>query len=164
MNRTCGWSLGQQMSAFTGELNNQPGELARLCEAMAGAGVNLLLCATTHADSGVVAFIADDEAFATTVLESADIEYGIRPALTIRTETGRASARRPSASSPAPVSTLSCSYRPVSLRNCFRGDLRRRPAGRPRRARRPGGQRVSVSYGRGLHQCRRGGLGRPGGE
>jgi hypothetical protein len=31
---------------------------------MASSGVNLPLCATTHGNSGVVAFIADDEAAA----------------------------------------------------------------------------------------------------
>ena len=74
------------MSAFTVELDNQPGELARLCEAMAGSGVNLLLCATTHGSSGVVAFIADDEAAAQAVLDGAGIGYLIRPALTVRME------------------------------------------------------------------------------
>jgi hypothetical protein len=39
------------MSAFTVELDNHPGELARLCEAMASSSVNLLLCATTHGNS-----------------------------------------------------------------------------------------------------------------
>jgi hypothetical protein len=72
------------MSAFTVELANQPGELARLCEAMASSGVNMLLCATTHGDSGVVAFIADDEASAQEVLDGAGIEYQILPALTVR--------------------------------------------------------------------------------
>ncbi len=72
------------MSAFTVELENQPGELARLCEAMASSRVNLLLCATTHGGSGVVAFIADDEASAQAVLDDAGIEYLIRPALTVR--------------------------------------------------------------------------------
>ncbi len=74
------------MSAFIVELDNQPGELARLCEAMAGSTVNLLLCATTHGGSGVVAFIADDEASAQTVLDSAGIEYLMRPALTVKME------------------------------------------------------------------------------
>ncbi len=74
------------MSAFTVELKNQPGELARLCEAMAASGVNLILCATTHGDSGAVVFIADDEPSARTVLESAGIEYAMRPALTVRIE------------------------------------------------------------------------------
>jgi hypothetical protein len=72
------------MSAFTVELGNQPGALAGLCEAMADRGINLLLCATTSGDSGVVAFIADDEAAAMAVLDSAGIEYLMRPALTVR--------------------------------------------------------------------------------
>jgi len=74
------------MSAFTVELDNQPGELARLCEAMADAGVNLLLCATTHGEAGVVALIADDEASAEMVFETAGIEYMVRQALTVRME------------------------------------------------------------------------------
>ena len=72
------------VSAFTAELENKPGELARLCEAMAGSDVNLVLCAITHGDSGAVVFIADDEASARTVLEDADIAYAMRPALTVR--------------------------------------------------------------------------------
>ena len=36
------------MSVFTVDLKNRPGELARLCEAMAGRGVNLILCATSR--------------------------------------------------------------------------------------------------------------------
>lgn len=74
------------MSAFTVELKNQPGELARLCEAMAASGVNLILCATTHGDSGAVVFVADDEASARTVLEGAGMEYTMRPALIVRME------------------------------------------------------------------------------
>ena len=74
------------MSAFTVELDNQPGELVRLCEAMAGSGVNLVLCATTHGAKGVVAFIADDEASAQAALDGAGIEYLLRPALTVRME------------------------------------------------------------------------------
>ena len=74
------------MSAFTVQVDNQPGELARLCEAMASSGVNLLLCATTHGNSGVVAFIADDEAAAQAALEGADIQYLIRPAVTVKME------------------------------------------------------------------------------
>ncbi len=77
---------GHQMSAFTVELDNHPGELAGLCEAMADSGVNLLLCAATHGNSGAVAFIADDEAAAQAVLDRAGIEYLLRPALTVRME------------------------------------------------------------------------------
>jgi hypothetical protein len=72
------------MSAFTLDLGNQPGELARLCEAMASSDVNLLLCATTHGDRGVVAFIADDEAAAQAVLEGTGMEYLLRPAVTVK--------------------------------------------------------------------------------
>ena len=86
------------MSVFTVDLQNQPGELARLCEAMAGAGVNLILCATTRGESGTVVFIADDEASAETVLQKAGIGYTMRPALTIRMEhqpgTGAATFRK----------------------------------------------------------------------
>ena len=74
------------MSVFTVELKNQPGELARLCEAMAGRRVNLILCATTCGEDGTVAFIADDEASAETALADAGIGYARRPALTIRME------------------------------------------------------------------------------
>ena len=74
------------MSVFTVDLKNRPGELARLCEAMAGRGVNLILCATTHGEDGTVAFIADDEASAEAALADAGIGYARRPALTIRME------------------------------------------------------------------------------
>ena len=74
------------MSVFTVDLKNQPGELARLCEAMAGRGINLVLSATARGEQGTVVFIADDEASAETVLQDADIGYAMRPALTIRME------------------------------------------------------------------------------
>src|SRR5215813_6832001 len=74
------------MSAFAVSLEDQPGELARLCEAMASSGVNLLLCATTYSGSGVVAFIADDEASAQEALEAAGLEYLMRPPLTVKLE------------------------------------------------------------------------------
>jgi len=74
------------MSVFTVNLKNQPGELARLCEAMAGRGVNLILCAAARGEDGTVAFAADDEAGAETALTGAGIGYTRRPALTIRME------------------------------------------------------------------------------
>jgi hypothetical protein len=72
------------MSAFAVELKNQPGELARLCGAMAARGVNLVLCGMSHGDSGTVAFVADDEAAARTALDEAGMEFTERPALTVR--------------------------------------------------------------------------------
>ena len=74
------------MSVFTVDLKNEPGELARLCEAMAGHGVNMILCATTREETGTVAFIADDEANAQAALTDATIGYTTRTALTIRME------------------------------------------------------------------------------
>jgi hypothetical protein len=65
------------------ELDHHPGEQARLCEALASGGVNLL-CATTHGNSGIAAFIADDETAAHAALDGAGIEYLPRPALTLR--------------------------------------------------------------------------------
>src|SRR6266702_6865475 len=69
----------RQMSVFTVDLKNQPGELARLCAAIAGRGVNLILCATTRGEDGTVAFIADDEASAEAAL--ADAGICCRPAI-----------------------------------------------------------------------------------
>jgi hypothetical protein len=72
------------MSAFTVEFDNQPGQLARLCEAMAAHGVNIVVCGAAHGDAGTVAFIADDEMAARTALESAEIEFDEHEALTVR--------------------------------------------------------------------------------
>src|SRR6266540_4156631 len=63
------------MSAFTVAVKNQPGELARVCAAMA-----------EHGGNGTIAFIADDEAAARTALDRAGIEFTERPALTVRME------------------------------------------------------------------------------
>ena len=87
------------MSVFTVDLANQPGELARLCEAMAGRGINLVLSAIAREDGGTVALIADDgEAGAQEVLDGARVRYAMRPALTIRMEnqpgTGAATFRK----------------------------------------------------------------------
>ncbi len=72
------------MSAFTVGFDNQPGELARLCEAMAARGVNIVICGAAHGDAGTVAFIADDEMAARTALEGAEIEFEEHQALTVR--------------------------------------------------------------------------------
>jgi hypothetical protein len=74
------------MSVFTVELESRPGELARLCEAMAARSVNLLLCAIASGDTGTVAFVVDDERAARAALDVAEIEYAERPALTVRLE------------------------------------------------------------------------------
>lgn len=74
------------MSVFTVDMENRPGELARLCEAMADSDINLVLSATARGDEGTVAFVADDEAAAQAVLTEAGLKYEMRQALTIRLE------------------------------------------------------------------------------
>jgi hypothetical protein len=74
------------MSVFAVDMENQPGELARLCEAMAAGQINLVLSATARGDQGTVAFVADDEAGAQAALLDIGLEYEMRPALTIRME------------------------------------------------------------------------------
>lgn len=74
------------MSVFTVDMENRPGELARLCEAMAASNINLVLSATARGDEGTVAFVADDEAAAQAVLTEAGLTYEMRQALTIRLE------------------------------------------------------------------------------
>ncbi len=74
------------MSVFTVELENRPGELARLCEAMADNKINLVLSAMARGEDGTVAFVADDEAATQAALEDAGFGYAMRPALTIRME------------------------------------------------------------------------------
>ena len=72
------------MSVFTVDLTNQPGELARLCETMAEASVNLVLCATAEGTSGRIAFIADDETAARGALQEADYDVDEHTSLTVR--------------------------------------------------------------------------------
>jgi hypothetical protein len=86
------------MSVFTVHLTNKAGELARLCEAMAGSGINMVLSATTRGEEGTVVFIVDDETGAEAALSDAGIDYAMRPSLTIRLEnqpgTGAATFRK----------------------------------------------------------------------
>jgi hypothetical protein len=74
------------MSVFTVEMENQPGELARLCEAMAASQINLVLSATARGEDGTVVFIADDESGAQAALLDAGLRYEMRPTLTVRME------------------------------------------------------------------------------
>jgi len=86
------------MSVFTVDMENRPGELARLCEAMADNRINLVLSAMAHGEECTIVFVADDEGAAQTVLQDAGLTYEMRPALTIRLEnqpgTGATTFRR----------------------------------------------------------------------
>jgi hypothetical protein len=72
------------MSAFTVDMVNRPGELARLCALLADRGVNLVVCGISHGGSGTVAFIADDEDAARGALQDSEIDYIERDAITVR--------------------------------------------------------------------------------
>ena len=72
------------MSAFTVDMANRPGELARLCGVLADRGVNLVVCGVAHGASGTVAFIADDEDAAREALQESEIDYIERNAITVR--------------------------------------------------------------------------------
>jgi hypothetical protein len=74
------------MSVFTVRLDNKPGQLADLCEAMAGSEINLVLTAATLGDEGAIVCVADDEAAAEATLQEAGLRYTVRQALTIRLE------------------------------------------------------------------------------
>jgi len=74
------------MSAFTVQMGDRPGELARLCEVMAAHKVNIVLSAVAHGQQGSIAFVVDDERVARTALQDAEIEFVERPALTVRME------------------------------------------------------------------------------
>jgi hypothetical protein len=72
------------MSAFTTNMDNTPGQLARLCEVLGSRGVNLVVCGVGHGQSGTIAFIADDEAATRTALQDAGIDYTEEESLTVR--------------------------------------------------------------------------------
>jgi len=75
-----------EMSAFTVQVQDRPGELARLCEVLAAGNVNIIVSAVAHGDRGSVAFVVDDERVARRALTDAGIEFTERPALTVRME------------------------------------------------------------------------------
>lgn len=86
------------MSVFTAELTNQPGELARLTEALASAGVNMMLSGAIVGEMGAVVFTVDDENATRGALQTAGIEVRESPALQLRLSnrpgTGATIARR----------------------------------------------------------------------
>lgn len=74
------------MSAFITNMDNTPGQLARLCGVLGERGVNLVLCGLGHGSSGTVAFVSDDDAATRSALQDAGIEYAENEALTVRLE------------------------------------------------------------------------------
>ena len=64
------------MNGFIVELENRPGELARLSEAIAGKGINLTsVSATTVGDRGAVALMTNDEAGTRAALRDGNFSF-----------------------------------------------------------------------------------------
>lgn len=64
------------MNAFIVELENRPGMLAGLAEAIAGRGINITaVAAATSTDRGEVALLTDDEAGTRAALDDAGVTY-----------------------------------------------------------------------------------------
>ena len=61
------------MHAFIVEVDNRPGEGARVTEALAGRGVNVILCAAGAGGKAAIGLIVDDEAAARRALADAGI-------------------------------------------------------------------------------------------
>lgn len=99
------------MSAFTVEFDNRAGQLARLCEAMAARGVNLVVCGAAHGDTGTVAFIADDERGARAALRTPISSTTSDPPSPSAWKTCQGPVQRLSGSSPMLASTSTYSFR-----------------------------------------------------
>lgn len=64
------------MSAYIVEMENRPGMLAGLTEAIADKGINVTgVAAVTSGESGAVAILTDDEAGTRAVLEESGLRY-----------------------------------------------------------------------------------------
>lgn len=72
------------MGAFLIKLDNRPGQLADVLEALASHQVNVMLCATTYGDAGVVCLVSDDEAGARSALADAEVDHEEKPSLLVR--------------------------------------------------------------------------------
>lgn len=79
------------MNAFLVDLENKPGELARVTEALAAKGVDILaISGTTSGDRGKVAIIANDEETTSMALRSSGCSFRLTDAaeISLRPEPG----------------------------------------------------------------------------
>jgi hypothetical protein len=74
------------MNAFVVEVKNQPGEMARVTEALAARGVNLLVSCFGIGDQFAVAFVANDDDRARSALTDSGESFREIPFITVRTE------------------------------------------------------------------------------
>jgi hypothetical protein len=70
---------------FTVQIQDRPGELAKLTDALRKSGVNILaLHATPCPDQGMVQFVTNNPDATVAALESVDIPYDVREVLLLR--------------------------------------------------------------------------------
>lgn len=72
------------MNAFLVELENRPGEMARVTEAVAAREVNILVYGLGTRTSAALAFLANDEAKARSALKEKEIRFREVPVLFVR--------------------------------------------------------------------------------
>lgn len=74
------------MNTFVVELEDRPGQLARVTEALAGRGVNILVYGLSVAGQWAMAFVANDEQRARSALDDAGISYRELPVMHVTME------------------------------------------------------------------------------
>lgn len=72
------------MNGFITQLENRPGEMARLMEALSSQGVNVLIYAVSTGDQAAVGFVVNDEEATRSTLRDAGVGYREIPVLTVR--------------------------------------------------------------------------------
>ena len=99
------------MSAFTVEFDNRSGQLARLCQAMADRGVNIVVCGAAHGDTGTVVLSLTMSGLPGTRLRAPISSTTSVPPSPSAWKTWLGPVRRLSESSPMQASTLICFFR-----------------------------------------------------
>ena len=94
------------MNAFLVELDNKPGELARITEAIAAKGVDITgVSGSTCGSSGSVALMTDNDAATRTALQEATAKFREMEATEAAIATAPVRWPRPAAGWPTPAST-----------------------------------------------------------
>ncbi|MFQ5932527.1 MAG: hypothetical protein ACE5MM_08975 [Nitrospiraceae bacterium] len=74
------------MNAFIVEVENRPGEIARVTEKLAARGVNILVHSLGMGERGVIDFVASDEDASRSALSDAGISYREVPVFHVKME------------------------------------------------------------------------------
>jgi hypothetical protein len=72
------------VALFVVQMKNVPGQLAAALDALAAAGVNVMITAVTSEDRGTVLFVGDDDAATRAAFTDADIPYEEKSSLVVR--------------------------------------------------------------------------------